>query len=566
MVNGQKLIFGMKEYALVTGLCFGIYPELDQEKLRCCPPLSVKYFKGSMSVKINKDDFDEDEESEHEEVTPNPPKPATKKRKVDATLKEAVNLKKKLAYESILARILTPPSATSSPRAETPPPRAQTPSPRAPTPSVGCEFNEMKEELKIEMKEELKKLKTELIKELKITIQETQETHLESFKKMEMIAMQETVGDDEKVNDGNNGKKDDVKEDDEKVEDGEKMDDEAKVEDGEKLDGVAKVDDVEVDLKVKVKDLKVKVKDEKSVGVDVKAQTNEEIMGGDDNDDNDDFQLYNTPPKGNYGRRVRKPKKDDSYTNPSLSKMPKTKDPMKVNHLQKFEDELLDKEIDAFCHLLRKRISYYPKTYKNSHVAIGDCLLSDRIRREHRTFIKDPTNYPVAEFKDYYMAAPHRYMPEWSTIDDVYMPVNINQKHWILCVERLQKYCIDVYDCDAYLYKNLDPYLKSFCDMIPHIFSKTITPGERVRYPKFNFEGPIQPMTYKRLPHPKVKTAAAKVGEVPWATESGDCGVFTLMYMEHLTVNQAVHNVTLENMEFFRQKMAVRLFHQIIEP
>ncbi|XP_047339701.1 nucleolin 1-like [Impatiens glandulifera] len=425
-----------------------------------------------------------DEESEHEEVTPIPPKPATRKRKVDATLKEASNLKKKLAYESIPARILTPSSATSSPQADTP-------SPRAPTPS-------------------------------------------------EMIAMQEIVGDDEKVNDGNDGKKDDVMEDnkkkvetDEKVDDDEKMDEdkvendekvdddekvederkdneekvdddekvederkdndekvdddekvkderkdndakvedvkmevEAKVEDGEKLDGVAKVDDVEVDLKLKVKDLKVK--------------------------------LYNTPPKGNYGRRVRKPKKDDSYTNPSLSKMPKTKDPMKVNHLQKFEDEVLDKvkawlddpetdnlttdlhtcqtkkevlvrvvtrltwledtEIDAFCHLLRKRISCYPKTYKNSHVAIGDCVLSDRIRRQHRAFIKDPAKYPVAEFKDYYMGAPHRYMPEWSTIDDVYMPVNINQKHWILCVARLQKYRIDVYDCDAYIYKNLDPY------------------------------------------------------------------------------------------------------------
>ncbi|XP_047313718.1 uncharacterized protein LOC124917305 [Impatiens glandulifera] len=453
----------------------------------------------------------------------------------------------------------------------------------------------------------------------------------------EMIAMQETVGDDEKVIDGTDGK-DDVMEDNEKVEDekkedvekvedaqkvetdekvederkdnDEKVDDDEKVEDpkvedvnieveakldGEKLDGVARVDDVEVDLKLK--DLKVKVKDEKTVG-DVKAN--------DDDDDNDDFQLYNTPPKGNYGRRVRKPKKDDSYTNPSLSKMPKTKDPMKVNHLQKFDDELLhkvkawlddqktdnsttdlhtvqakkevlvrvvtrltwieDEEIDAFCHLLRKRISCYPKTYKNTHAAIGDCVLSDRIRRLHKDFIKDPAKFPVDEFKDYYMGAPHRYMPEWSTIDDVYMPVNINQKHWILCVARLQKYRIDVYDCDAYLYKNLDPYLKPFCDMIPIIFAKTITPGERVRYPNFNFEGPIQPMTYKRFPHPKVKTAAAKVGEVPRATESGDCGVFTLMYMEHLTANQPVHNVTSENMGFFRQKMAVRLFHQIMEP
>ncbi|XP_047314584.1 bifunctional lysine-specific demethylase and histidyl-hydroxylase NO66-like [Impatiens glandulifera] len=391
----------------------------------------------------------------------------------------------------------------------------------------------------------------------------------------------EKVGDDEKVNDV---KKDDVAvgddvakvEDDEKVDDvkvdDEKVEDDVKVEDDEKLDDVAKADDVEDDLKVKVNDLKVKVKDEESVGVDVKD-------------------LYNTPPKANFGRRVRKPKKDESYINPSLSKMPKTNDPMKINPLQKFEDELLDKvkdwlmiqkqmmrkgcidlrsgegyEMDAFCYLLRKRIAEYPKTYKKSKVGIGDCLLTDRIRREYKKFSKDIANYPVDEFKDYYMCAPHRNMPEWSEIDDIYLPVNINQKHWILCVARLQKYRIDVYDCDAYLYKNLDPFLKPLCEMIPQIFAHSITDGERKKYPDFNFRDPIKPMTYKRFPHPKVKTAVAKIGEVPRESESGDCGVFTLMYMEYLTANLGVQNVTSDNMGFFRQKMAVRLFHQVIEP
>ncbi|XP_047340207.1 probable serine/threonine-protein kinase kinX [Impatiens glandulifera] len=233
------------------------------------------------------------------------------------------------------------------------------------------------------------------------------------------------------------------------------------------VDDDEKMDDVD-DLKLKVEDLKVK---------DVKVQKGIESKKVED--DNDDLQLYNTPPKANFRRRVRKPKKDESYTNPSLSKLPKTNDPMKINPLQKFEDELLDKvkdwlddpktndatkdvstcvvgkdmfvrvltrltwleetEIDAFCYLLRKRIAEYPKT----KVAIGDCLLADRIGREYKKFSNDIANYPVDEFKDYYMGAPHRNMLEWSEIDDIYLPVNINQKHWILCVARLQKYRIE---------------------------------------------------------------------------------------------------------------------------
>ncbi|XP_047339808.1 uncharacterized protein LOC124943323 [Impatiens glandulifera] len=503
--------------------------------------------------KLIKDDFDEDE-SEHEECTP---KPAPRKRKGEATLKEAVNLKRKLAYESSSAHISSPPIVTSSPR--------------APTPSVKDSMDvkvEEKEKSKVDQKEE----KTE-VADVKVVVEDDEKMNAVKVDDVKDVVKVDVVEDDVKLY---------VMEDD------------------------VKVDDVKMD---NVDDLKVKVKDEESVDVKVKDVM---IQQGIENnkkkkveDDNDDFKLYNTPPKGKFGRRVRKPKTDDSYTNLSLLKLPMKNDPMKVNPLQKFEDELLDKvkewlndpktndvkkdvvtykvgkdmfvkvqtrltwledtEIDAFCHLLQKRIAEYPKTYKNSKVAIGDCVLADRLRREHMTFSKDRTNYPVEEFKDYYMGVEHRYMPEWSTIDDIYVPVNISQKHCILCVARLQKNRIDVYDCDAYINKNLDPYLK-LCEMIPNVFIKTVTKGEMKRYHHFNFQAPIQAMTYKRVPHPKVKTATAKVREVPRATERGDCGVFTLMYMEYLTANQGLHNVTSENMEFWRQKMAVRLFHQIIEP
>ncbi|XP_047326402.1 uncharacterized protein LOC124930081 [Impatiens glandulifera] len=520
------------------------------------------FFEGFTEGKLIKEDFDEDE-SEHEECTP---KPTPRKRKVEATLKEAINLKRKLAYESSPAHIPSPPTVTSSPR--------------APTPFVGCKCDELKEELKelkIELKEELK---TKLIKELKITIKETQQTHHDSLKKMVKDSKDVKDEEEEKSKVDQNEEKTEVKDSkDVKVEEieEEKIKVDQKEEKTEKMMAM-QVADVAVEDDEKMDDVKVD---------DVKDAVKMDSV--------DDLKV-----------KSGEVEKDDSYINPSLSKLPKTNDPMKVNPLQKFEDELLDKvkewlddpktndvkkdvktcevgkdmfvrvltrltwledtEIDAFCHLLRKRIAEYPKTYKNSKVAIRDYVLADRIRREHKTFSKDRANYPVKEFKDYYMGLKHRYMPEWSTIDDIYVPVNISQKHWILCVARLQKNRIDVYDCDAYIYKNLDPYLKPLCEMIPHVFAKTITTGEMKRYPHFNFQSPIQPITYKRFPHPKVKTAAAKVGEVPRATESGDCGVFTLMYIEYLTANQGVQNVTSENMEFWRQKMAVRLFHQIIEP
>ncbi|XP_047332679.1 uncharacterized protein LOC124936237 [Impatiens glandulifera] len=460
------------------------------------PKVVTPKVEGFTEGKVIKEDFDEDE-SEHEECTP--PKPASRKRKAEGTLKEAVNLKRKLAYVSSPTRIPTPPSTTSSPW--------------TPSVGVGCKCEELKEEvkeLKIELKEELKVKDPEEFKEEKRKVDQNVEknddpkdVNVEEFEEEESKIdqnVEENEVKDVKVEEfeEEESKVDQNVEENEVVDQKEESKDEKMdvVDDDEKMNAVEddeKMDDVD-DLKLKVKDLKVKVKDEESVDVKVKKGIESKKV----EDDNDDFKLYNTPPKGNFGRRVRKPKKDESYTNPSLSKLPKTNDPMKINPIQKFEDELLDKvkdwlddpktndvkkdvatcvvgkdmfvrvltrltwledtEIDAFCYLLRKRIAEYPKSYKKSKVAIGDCVLAYRIRREHKKFSNDSAKYPVEEFKDYYMGAPHRNMPEWSTIDNIYLPVNINQKHWIMCVARLQKNRIDVYDCDAYLYKNMDPF------------------------------------------------------------------------------------------------------------
>ncbi|XP_047307373.1 uncharacterized protein LOC124910736 [Impatiens glandulifera] len=50
LVNGKEVCWGMKDYALVTGLNFGRFPLV--EEVEECPPLVLKYFKGKKDVRL----------------------------------------------------------------------------------------------------------------------------------------------------------------------------------------------------------------------------------------------------------------------------------------------------------------------------------------------------------------------------------------------------------------------------------------------------------------------------------------------------------------------------------
>ncbi|XP_047306306.1 uncharacterized protein LOC124909698 [Impatiens glandulifera] len=52
LVNGQELYWGMKEYALVTGLNFGRFPVIENWHVEECPPLVHKYFGGKTAVRV----------------------------------------------------------------------------------------------------------------------------------------------------------------------------------------------------------------------------------------------------------------------------------------------------------------------------------------------------------------------------------------------------------------------------------------------------------------------------------------------------------------------------------
>ncbi|XP_047331015.1 uncharacterized protein LOC124934520 [Impatiens glandulifera] len=215
----------------------------------------------------------------------------------------------------------------------------------------------------------------------------------------------------------------------------------------------------------------------------------------------------------------------------------------------------LSQEIDAACYILKKRVANFPKTYQPMDFSICDCNVSTRLSLRYSKFSKNPQTYKFDDdLMEYFRGDEGKLMTSWMIVDKVYFPMNLNMKHWVLCEVQLQDWCINVYDCEqGFIKKNhYDKFMKPLCEMIPYMFLFGTTEFDRIKYPKFSLEG----MSYVVIPHPRV----------PKCTKSGDCGLFTIMYLEYLTAKLDISAVTSENIVFWRQKWAVRLFHHIIDP
>ncbi|XP_047325237.1 uncharacterized protein LOC124929025 [Impatiens glandulifera] len=261
-------------------------------------------------------------------------------------------------------------------------------------------------------------------------------------------------------------------------------------------------------------------KEEKKVGKKVGKKKDE--------NDEDEMEIVNTPPPLPkkvilVTRRNRRPKNDPDFTDPNL-KQPKLKDPITVNPLLKYDDQLLhqlqtwlkdpktdktkielhtilgDKEIDAGCFILRRRAWVYPKTYKKNFF-IGDCWLHTRFTAEYPAFKKSRIEFDIENFFEYFLGDESNYRNSWKVCDDIYIPLNIKDVHWILCVVRLQQWRVDVYDCDPGCYANLDEFVLPMCQMIPVIFDKALPLEDKQRFPLLN---PDSVLPYTRRPESEV--------------------------------------------------------------
>ncbi|XP_047340007.1 uncharacterized protein LOC124943556 [Impatiens glandulifera] len=203
----------------------------------------------------------------------------------------------------------------------------------------------------------------------------------------------------------------------------------------------------------------------------------------------------------------------------------------------------LSQEIDAACYILKKRVANFPKTYQPMDFSICDCNVTTRLSLCYSKFSKNPQTYQFDDdLMEYFRGDEGKLMTSWMIVDKIYFPMNLNMKHWVLCEVQLQDWCINVYDCEqGFIKKNhYDKFMKPLCKMIPYLFLFGTTEFDRIKYPKFSLEG----MSYVVIPHPRV----------PKCTKSGDCGLFTIMYLEYLTAKLDISAVTSENIVFWRQK------------
>ncbi|XP_047321203.1 uncharacterized protein LOC124925278 [Impatiens glandulifera] len=632
--NGEEYTFGLKEYALITGLNFDRLPEYKDE----CRALQVwsyeiiqnlvpkfatrKDVDGPFRPRIllyqskRKNTFQEMQSAFNSAVFSKMQESSEETSLYSGEDFEHINNSYddfKAAIKRRSLRNMTPPSATSTPPSSPP---------REPAPASHVQIKDA-EVIKKDV-EEIKKDVEEIKRDIR-DIKLNQQNYFTRIEKMILSLSNQFashVSNQQEQNDiGLNDNRDNAEEEkqnhiQEEQKEKEKVNNVELEQDNVELPGEKEdVEAVQPMSNVELEQDNVELPGEKE---DVEAvqpmsnveleQDNVELPGEKeavvekevgkkkDENDEDELEIVNTPPPLSkkvilVTRRNRRPKNDPDFTDPNL-KQPKLKDPITVNPLLKYDDQLLhqlqtwlkdpntdnnkielhtilgdkalfrrvlkrftwltDKEIDAGCFILRRRAWVYPKTYKKNFF-IGDCWLHTRFTADYAAFNKSRIEFDIENFFEYFFGDDSNYRNSWKVCDDIYIPLNIKDVHWVLCVVRLQQWRVDVYDCDPGCYANLDEFVLPMCQMIPVIFDKALPLEDKQRFPMLN---PDSVLPYTRRPE----------SEVPKATKSGDCGVFVLMYIEYLTAGLNLSEVTSNEMKAWREKWAVRLFHGIVDP
>ncbi|CAN7017050.1 unnamed protein product, partial [Brassica oleracea var. botrytis] len=133
-------------------------------------------------------------------------------------------------------------------------------------------------------------------------------------------------------------------------------------------------------------------------------------------------------------------------------------------------------------------------------------------------------------------------------IDDVYVPVNYNDTHWIAMWISIPKRHIVVWDsiCSSISLEELDVVMEPFLYMVPYLLVECASSDEqRAQYS-------LEPFTYERPTN------------IPPA-RAGDCVVYTLKYIEcHvLGIEFSKKEFAKANGKTMRDKMAVDIFQEL---
>ncbi|CAN6801636.1 unnamed protein product [Brassica oleracea] len=219
---------------------------------------------------------------------------------------------------------------------------------------------------------------------------------------------------------------------------------------------------------------------------------------------------------------------------------------------------LEDCHIDAWINVMRKRYDANPQHFRSERMCFLDHLIAQQWRFNFKDFKDSKPDHnglgrrlPGGAWNYYAGTIPSFCQSNkvWGTdIDDIYVPVNFADSHWIAMWISIPKRHIVVFDsiCSSISPEELDVVMEPFLYMVPYLLVECASSDElRAQYS-------LEPFTYERPTN------------IPPA-RAGDCGVYTLKYIEchALGIEFSKKDFAKANGKSMRDKMAVDIFQEL---
>ncbi|XP_048616578.1 uncharacterized protein LOC111207285 [Brassica napus] len=222
---------------------------------------------------------------------------------------------------------------------------------------------------------------------------------------------------------------------------------------------------------------------------------------------------------------------------------------------------LEDCHIDAWINVLRQRYQENPQAFRSERMCFLDHNFSQSWREQYHLFKTSEPDHKglgrvlpggASYFYDGSIPSFCQSNKKWGEdIDDIYAPVNLDDKHWVAIWISIPKRHIVVWDSipsssvpDAW-----DAIMEPFLQMVPYLLVECAATDEiRVKYG-------LEPYTYER-PLKGVPTA-----------NNGDCGVYTVKYIEchALGVSFDPKDFARCNAKKMRDNMAVDIWKELVD-
>ncbi|XP_038714475.1 uncharacterized protein LOC120008043 [Tripterygium wilfordii] len=201
------------------------------------------------------------------------------------------------------------------------------------------------------------------------------------------------------------------------------------------------------------------------------------------------------------------------------------------------ETWLSDKHLDVAMYHIHRRIANNPEVFKKKS-AVLDSFFFVRVTQAFILFneSKDCSWDNDNLILDYVIGESPVKSVSWSNVDYVYFPANFNNAHWVAVEMILGERQINVYDSLTSCTKipKFNELMQPLKLMMPYI----------LRAAAINDEN-LSPWKLKRVP------------SCPQQNNGGDCGMFTIKFIEVLTASMPVSLITQEDMVFYRKKFTM---------